>query len=114
MHRTLTFSINDLAADTKGVQDAVNAACSRRGTKYKLRGLVQMEDHVYFFLLPRDRDTAEEEYVLAPLDEVVTHEEMIGLISDRWAAGFDLVGAIDIYGTMFLVLARSQSRRKQA
>ncbi len=112
MHRTLPFSVDDLAADAKGVQETINNACSRRGQKYQLRGLAQIEDHVYFFLLPRPQSVTEEEYVLAPLEDIPTHEDMVGLISDRWTAGFDLIGSFNVYETTFLVFAHKPTKRK--
>ncbi len=108
MHKIMPFSLDDLAANSKEVQDSVNTACCRRTTKYRLRGVAQIEEHVYFFLLPRGSEEEMEDYVFAPLEESVAHEDIIGMISDRWSAGFDLVGSFDVYGTLFMVYARKQ------
>ncbi len=112
MHRIMPFSLDDLAANPKGAQESLNSACCRRGTKYRLRGLAQIEEHVYFFLLPRQTNDPREDYVLAPLEEIPSHEDVIGILSDRWAAGFDLVGSFDVFGTLFMVYARNEEKKQ--
>ncbi len=112
MHRTLPFSLDDLAADHKSVQATLNDACSKRRQKYWLRGVAQVEDHVYFFLLPRVGNSADEDYVLAPLPEIPSHQDMIGILDDRWAAGFDMIGSCRVYETLFLVFARGRGAKR--
>jgi len=114
MYRILPFMLDDIAADHKSVQESLNTACSRRGTHYFLRGLAQVESHVYFFLIPSNSgEVAEEDYVLAPVEseQPLEHEDIIGMLKDRWAAGFDLIGTIKVYDTLFMVFARHSEKK---
>ncbi len=113
MQKIISFSLDDLAADTAGVQDAVNTACARRGVKYRVRGLCQIESQVYFALLPKAPEEESETYVLAPLDPAPSHQDATAIFSDRWGAGFDLVGSIKVYETLFLLFARRSEPNRQ-
>jgi hypothetical protein len=106
MQRILTYHIDDLAVDHKDVMATVNAACTHRGVEYTVRGVCQVEDHVYFILLPLEDKEREEEYVLVPKADPPSRDEMIAILNDRWNNNFDPVGSIQVYETPMILYAK--------
>jgi hypothetical protein len=106
MQRILTYHIDDLAVDHKSVIETVNNACTHRETEYKVRGVCQIDDHVFFILLPLVEHEKEEEYVLVPKAELPPPDEMIAILNDRWHAGFDTIGSIQVYETPMMLYAK--------
>ena len=108
MQKVLLFSVDDIAADTSNVAQALAKACNGRTDHFRVRGLCQIEDEVYFVLLPRPRGETREDYVFAPLEDI-SDMGMQALLEERWEAGFDTVGLIDLGEDSYLMLyARPQ------
>lgn len=110
MQRILSYHIDDLAVDPQDVIHAVNDACTHRGVEYKVRGVCQIEDHVFFVLLPLEDKEREEEYVLVAKSDPPSRDEMIAILNDRWHADFDTVGSIQVYETPMMVYAKPLKR----
>ena len=110
MHRTLVISLQELWHDHVAVAERVNHACHGAGGACRVRGMAQFKDRVFVYLLPA-ADEAGENYVLAPWED----ESVAGVstcLSERWAAGFDLVGTIRLdEGNYLLLLAQGESPR---
>lgn len=106
MHRTLVFDLQELWHDHGAVAERVNHACAGAGRAMRVRGLAQMGEQVYVYLLPAESAPGEH-YVLAPWED----ESVAGVaacLSLRWAAGFDLVGAIQLEPGQHLLLLASR------
>ena len=95
MQKVLVFSVDDLAVERKNVAQALNNACNNRSQKYRVRGMCQVDDEVYFVLLPRRQGESAEDYVFAPADDI-SETGMASLLEERWEAGFDTVGLINL------------------
>lgn len=105
MYRTLIFNLNELWHDQENVAARVNHACAGGEYPCRVRGMAQISGQIYVFLLPAG-DAPGEEYVLAPWED----ESVDGVaaeLSQRWAAGFDLVGSVRLEeGRYALLLAK--------
>jgi hypothetical protein len=110
MHRTLVLSLQELWHDHVAVAERVNHACRGTGGAFRVRGIAQFKDRVFVYLLPVVDDVTEA-YVLAPWED----ESVAGVstcLSERWGAGFDLVGAIQLdEGHYLLLLAQGEPLR---
>ena len=110
MHRTLLFDLDELWHDHEDVAERVNHACHSGQEKLRVRGLAQIGDTVYVYLLPAGDETAEQ-YVLAPWEDESV-EGVSTCLSERWSAGFDLAGAIRLEeGRHLLLFVRVDSAR---
>jgi hypothetical protein len=108
--RIVTYALAEIESVPEEVVAALNVACNRRRTKYRVRGLFQLDDVVYFLLLPRERLEKPETYVLVPLTDVSSGGFPAGLM-ERWAAGFDAVGLVRVAAGHLALFARVESPR---
>ncbi len=93
--RLAEFTVEDIALDPKEVAERLNKDCRTYSHKYYVRGAWQIQNQVYFILLPKPPERADEEYVLAPMPDIST-SGLEGTLSDRWGAGFDPIAAIHL------------------
>ena len=103
MQRIMTFSIEDIAIDRKAVAKKINKACDHHPYHYKVNGLCQVEDKVYFILLPVEDESLKKEYVLAPIDDV-SPDGFTAELETRWESGFNTVGIISFGDNFFMNL----------
>ncbi len=104
-HRLVKFTVNDIAADSDSIAERLNKVCSGGVAKYRVRGVCQVNEHVVFALLP----CAPEELEIYSIVELSdsSEERLDTELADRWKAGFDAVGTIDLgEGTTLLVVAK--------
>jgi hypothetical protein len=95
MQRIAAFSVDDLLLDSNAVADALMHDCRRGDTPMYVRGVCQIQDTVYFTLLPcRDSGSQPVQYVWVECADT-TDAGITSLLEERWAAGFDLVGSVD-------------------
>ena len=102
MQRILRYTVADLCADPEGVAAALTHACRQASGPYRVRGLVQVEDQLYVPLLP-SQGAPLETYQFAPLLDC-TSDEVIALLNERWAAGFDSLASVMAGDGLCLVL----------
>jgi hypothetical protein len=102
MHRTLVYHLDELWHDHADVAARVSRACAGSEKAWRVRGLAQVADQVFVYLLP-DGHGATEEYVLAPWEDESVEGVATGL-SERWSAGFDLVGSVRLEAGRYLLL----------
>lgn len=101
--KIVTFSISDLAFDPREASDVLNHACTARRHHFWVRGICQMEQTVYASLLPLEPGRGAEEYIFVPLADS-TPDGIVSTIEQRWSAGFDCVGSVDLGDGRFLLL----------
>jgi hypothetical protein len=110
MHRTLVFNLQELWHDHRDVANRINHACFGSTQPLQVRGMAQIAERVYVYLLPTEREQPES-YVLAPWEDESV-EGIAGCLSSRWSAGFDLVGSVRLdEGQHLLLLARGEEPR---
>lgn len=108
MQKIVAFSVDDLRLDSQTVADALGRACGRREKTMFVNGMCQIQETVYFTLLPcGDRRKPPCQYVWVE-NEDCTDAGVTALLEERWAAGFDLIGSADGGdGLAFLLFARN-------
>jgi hypothetical protein len=75
-----------------------------------VKGLAQIAERVYAYLLP-SAQAEPESYVLAPWEDESV-DGVAACLSSRWAAGFDLIGSVRLgEGRHLLLLARGEEAR---
>jgi hypothetical protein len=104
MQKTVSFSIEDVAFDPDGVAETLNNACEHRRMKFYVRGVFQLDDHVYFTLIPLE-DRPAEEYLIKPFEDV-SADGIPATIKTRWESGFDTIGVICVHETCYGVFAK--------
>jgi len=110
MQKIITFGVNDLALDTDEVAARLTEACSHRRAQYRVRGLCQVREVVYFVLLGLPRGDPPESYVIVPVDDL-TDAGVTAMLEQRWEAGFDAVGMVNLGDDACLALfARPQEQ----
>jgi hypothetical protein len=110
MHRTLVYNLQELWHDHRNVADRINQACQTGSDTLQVKGMAQIADRVYVYLLPTDRQQPES-YVLAPWEDESV-EGITACLSSRWAAGFDMVGTVRLgEGHHLLLLGRGEEPR---
>ena len=109
MQKILHYTVADLCVDLEGVSAAVTKACRQPSGPYRVRGLVQVGDAVVLQLLPR-RAGPGEEYRFVEVSDA-SAEDIAALLAERWAAGFDCLGAVSAGDGLTLCLfARPEDR----
>jgi hypothetical protein len=108
MQKILTFSLDDIAFDPQQVASTLDEACNARKSKSVVRGFLQVDRVVYAVLQDRRPDQRAEVHTLVPIEDTTT-QSMVGVLEQRWEAGFDAIGTADLGdGTCYLLLARPQ------
>jgi hypothetical protein len=105
--RIITFALDDLAVDPDSVVDALNDACTHRHEHYRIRGVCQLDQKIYFVLLSLDANEPARSYVLTSIDDI-SSDGFVAMLENRWASNFDTVGTIKVYDT---VMALFESQR---
>lgn len=105
MQKIITKTVDDLAIDPSEVVDVLNTACNRRHEKYTLRGICQVDDIVYFVLLPREPSESARTYVLDTVD-ATSRDDVVAMLDSRWASNFDAVGTVKVYDTTYILFSR--------
>ena len=101
MQRIMTFSIEDIAIDRKAVVKKINSGCDHHPYHYRVNGLCQLDDKVYFVLLPLDEGVERKEYVLAPVEDP-SQDGIVTELETRWEAGFNTIGTINFGDNFFM------------
>ena len=107
MQRIIRYQVDDVIVDPDGVVEALNHACAGRTGMYRVRGVCQVGEDVYFVLLPLGPQETLETYVLAPVDDVST-DGFSAMLHTRWTSGFDAVGAVTLGDAVYVLFARAQ------
>ena len=107
MQKIISFEVDDLAVDAEEVVNTINNACTKRHDKYKVRGICQIEPHVYFVLLPLRQHEEPERYVLIDVQDT-SHDGFVALLNERWSADFDTVGTIEVYEDTKILFATAR------
>ena len=93
-YRNIIFGINEIVLDYEGVATAVNTACQRAGEFYRVSGVCQADDCV-FFPIEETIHHKEVRYVIAPFTGTSKKDIEADLFS-RWSSGFSTKGLIQI------------------
>ncbi len=101
--RILTFSISDLAFDSGSVARQLTANCRDHAEHYRVGGACQVDERVFFTLLPVRGPAPAAVYRLVPVEDA-TADGFAAMLSERWHAGFDALGTIDLGDDLLLVL----------
>ncbi|OGV62468.1 MAG: hypothetical protein A3K19_33465 [Lentisphaerae bacterium RIFOXYB12_FULL_65_16] len=108
MQKILTFSLDDVAFDPAQVAQTLAEACDNRKQKSVVRGFFQIDEVVYAVLHERKPSQPAELYTLVPIEDT-SSQSMVSMLEQRWEAGFDALGTVDLGdGTSYLLLARLQ------
>ena len=110
MHRTLVFSIDEIGIDYKTVGRTLNSACQRDNTRYRIVGLCQTDDSIFFALEQMSPENNGFRYVIAPFSGT-SNEEIKADIYTRWSSGFSTKGLIRL-SESYLGLFESHNLRK--
>ena len=113
MQKVVRYSLDDVALDHKAVAQALNRACRRGSTRYAVRGLAQIDDALYFVLLPAGDQLPDEQYVLAPVEDR-SRSGFTAELTERWAAGFDLIGTLQLGDGFLALYARPETPTDEA
>jgi len=103
MLRTMIFGLDDLRTDEDAVLSAIDSACNAPAMRKAVRGLCQAEGRIYLTLLPEPRMAARRHHVLISVDDV-SEAGMADLLEQRWAAGFDAIGVVNLGGGQIRLL----------
>ena len=107
--RILVYSIDEIAVDYKAVAQSINCACQRDHTHYRVAGLCQTHDCV-FFSLEELRSRQEVRYVLVPFSGT-SNDQVKADIYTRWSSGFSTRGLIRL-SESYLGLFESGERKQ--
>ena len=97
------FSVADLTVDPTAVEQALEKTCRRGRDRYRVRGVCQVENRVYFVLRPAPEPEPPESYVIVVTQDV-TDAGMTGVLDERWRAGFDALGSVNLGGSVYLLV----------
>ena len=103
IQKLIPFPVDEFVVDPAGVAETLTHACTARRQRYRVRGLCQFGDTVYFILLSLEHGETPETYVLAPVENS-SGSGITGMLSERWGAGFNTVGAVDVGEKNYMVL----------
>lgn len=103
--KIIHYHIDDIAIDPDDVCESLNDACTKRQHKFRVRGVCQLENHVYFIMIPHRNGEPLEEYIIAPLDDI-SHEGFVATLNNRYQGGFDTVGTFQVYETHMALFAK--------
>jgi len=103
MQKIVTFPVADLSLDPKSAADALNRACNKRTHHYRVQGVCQIDELVYFVLRPRPTNSPAETYVLVPADHGATGD-FADVLLERWSAGFNALGTVRLDAGVHLIL----------
>jgi len=104
-HKIILFNIDDIAIDPDDVCDSLNEACTKRQRNFRVRGVCQLEDRVYFIVVPLKPGEEPEEYVISSIDDI-SHDGFSTLLQNRYQGGFDMVGTFKVYETYMALFAK--------
>lgn len=91
-HRTLHFSLADVAWDYAEVAATITKSCRRLGPGYRVTGICQTEDCLVLPVTDSD-DFRMVHYTLAPMSGICEDSVNADLL-ERWAAGFVVRGTV--------------------
>lgn len=97
-HRTLNFSLSDVAWDYGDVAVAITKACRRLGPGYRVTGVCQTGGTLVLPVTDGD-DFRMVRYVLAPMSGDCEASVRADLL-ERWAAGFVVRGTVRMAESM--------------
>ncbi|MBT3380962.1 MAG: hypothetical protein HN742_04225 [Lentisphaerae bacterium] len=103
MQTIMPFPIAEVSFDPESVADALNTACSKRQEHRRVRGVCQVGEIVYFFLLPLRGGEALETYLLKSVQDL-SEAGLTAMLAQRWQAGFDAVGTISLGAAAYYML----------
>jgi hypothetical protein len=93
--RIVQFSLTELIHDAEAVSEALNRACRRAQSGYRVGGHFQRDGVVVFILEPLEGGEIPR-YLLAPfLGE--SREDLIADVWSRWQGGWSTVGSIALH-----------------
>ncbi len=105
MQRIITKTVDDVAVAPEEIVDTLNIACTRRQDKYKVQGVCQIEERIYFVLVPLLPSEPAKTYVLVAVEES-SHDDVVAMLDTRWSSNFDILGTIKVYETTYILFAK--------
>ena len=93
MQKIVTFSVQDIIVTPEQVAESLTRACLKRRGRYRVTGLAQLGDQVYFVLVSTGRGFPAERYVLATVGNTST-DGFPDALFQRWTSGFNLIGLV--------------------
>ena len=103
MQKIVTLQLDTICADAEGVASMLSQACVRPSGTYRVQGLCQAGGNAYAILHPVPSGTPGATYRFAELHDV-TAADIAGLLHERWAAGHDAIGSINLSDGLVLFL----------
>jgi len=103
MQKIVTFPVADLSYDPGAAADALDRACNTRAHRYRVGGVCQIDELVYFVLRPRPTAAPAETYVLTPVEDLGVDGFPDALLQ-RWSAGFNPLGTVRLDAGVYLIL----------
>ncbi len=92
--RLQIYDIKEITIDYEGVSDALNKGCTRDNTLYRITGVCQVGDTV-FFPMEEAAQQAKVKYLLAPFSGISRDKVQADIVT-RWASGFATKGLIEL------------------
>lgn len=90
--RTLVFNLKDIVLNYEDVARTITDACYRNGAGYRVGGVCQNNDTIFFPMEPRSNGNTFR-YVFAPFSGQ-SNDHIEADIFTRWGAGFATKGLI--------------------
>jgi hypothetical protein len=100
--KTLSYTVADICADADGVAAAITRDCRLPSGPYRVRGLIQACDRILVQLVPAGKARLETYRFDEACD--VSEDELITMLGERWAAGFECAGAVSAGDGLLLLL----------
>ncbi|MCF7854395.1 MAG: hypothetical protein K9N51_06325 [Candidatus Pacebacteria bacterium] len=110
MEKIISYTVDDIAVDPESITEAINKACCGRHVHHRVVGVCQIEDRIYFALLPLDENETARPYILVTVDDT-SHDGFVSMLNTRWASGFDVVGTITAYDTVMALFAKPAGKK---
>lgn len=99
------YATDEVAFDAPAVAEALTRTCNEHRVRYRVTGVCQVAEAVYFILVlgrPSDQPYT---YVFVSIEDA-TEDGVTDLLYGRWQSGFDAIGTVDLGdGAVFVLFA---------
>jgi hypothetical protein len=102
MSKTLSYTVAGICADLEAVSAAITQACRLPSGPYRVCGLVQRAELVLLQLVKKEHAGSETYRFVEAFDS--SGDDLVGILSARWTAGFECRGSVSAGDGLVLLL----------